>query len=937
MPSQRQALTQLILVESHAAMVDTLSFEETKVKWDAIFKDPLLSLTSLREKGVNGNICSQGLRSICWKLYLSYLPSLDTSTWPLTLQKERQHYGDLRQKYITSPNSDSENEGFNDLTVNNPLSLDQANPWQEYFKDTELRKIIRQDVERTFPDIEYFRTNENQTRLLDILFIYCKMNQDVSYRQGMHELLAPILWVLDHESLSVTRGYKIDNSEDAIIKQALDAEFVEHDSFALFSLLMKSAKVYYEYNDEIFNRRPIKRSQGSDIENARLIATAQAEAAKLTPVVMKCNKIHEEYLKTVDPDLYNHLKTLEIEPQLYGIRWIRLLFGREFPLEQVLLLWDGMFAEDPTLRIVDFMCVAMMLLIRDELLESDYAGCLSMLMRYPAVNDVEFLIKQAIFLRDHMSSENGSKIIQQNAIRSGKTIPIPLTNYDRDSRRHSASGGPLEGLAPDGFVHVTKNVLESKSAVAINKAILSAVGEVKKNVLRRSEIPQSRPDSENRKRSSEFPSRYGNSIPNNQIFQSKDGVVDLGSSSPELAKLQEQNNQMATVVSKSIELLEQELFVRSKNRDIPNPNQLENLKYQEESHSSFDDSPSHINSEISALSANEISILHALAGLKHVRDVLDGSTKDFNPSVFYGSSHTTGEEHDHWEVVDDEVSVVSVLSTTGEDEELSSTTTNSKEVNQFKQDKVISIINSQKSTGSGIDVVSKPLSQTTLPSPAPNANHQQSSEGKPLSPIKTLTDSFSTTAINTTININPTFTYSKSPTTLQSIKSTTSPKISRAAALSHSKPKINMEDLFDEVAKGEPQGKLATPKATISSNSKYSWILEGAEDDDNGLFSPKRGGSMNPHSEDLFNQGGSPPKQRASNIIRNSASTPMFSGGNDLSEPIDPLGAKPFLPKSPIAGRERSGSVGSTSSSGTARPKSIVNTGNPSDDPLGVL
>ncbi|CAG8734376.1 9402_t:CDS:2, partial [Ambispora leptoticha] len=287
-------------------------------------------------------------------LYLSYLPSLDTSTWSLTLHKERQHYANLRQKYITSPTSDSENDNANDLAVNNPLSLDQANPWQEYFKDTELRKIIRQDVERTFPDKEYFHSYTCQTRLLDILFIYCKMNQDVSYRQGMHELLAPILWVVDHESLPSGRGYAVDSGEDAIIKQALNADFVEHDTFALFSLLMKSAKVYYEYNDEVFNRRPIKRPQSSDLENARLIATAQAEAAKLTPVVVKCNKIHEEYLRKADPELYKHLKDLEIEPQLYGIRWIRLLFGREFPLDQVLLLWDGMFAEDPTLRIVDF-------------------------------------------------------------------------------------------------------------------------------------------------------------------------------------------------------------------------------------------------------------------------------------------------------------------------------------------------------------------------------------------------------------------------------------------------------------------------------------------------------------------------------------------------------------------------------------------------------
>ncbi|CAG8534188.1 14058_t:CDS:2 [Acaulospora colombiana] len=124
----------------------------------------------------------------------------------------------------------------------------------------------------------------------------------------MHELLAPILWVIDKESLPTASGYAVDNDEDAIIKQTIDVGFVEHDTFALFSALMKSAKVNYEYNDE-----------GTDQDYSRMIKEVQAEAAKLTPVVMRCNKIHEEYLKMIDPELYSHLKNLEIEPQLYGM------------------------------------------------------------------------------------------------------------------------------------------------------------------------------------------------------------------------------------------------------------------------------------------------------------------------------------------------------------------------------------------------------------------------------------------------------------------------------------------------------------------------------------------------------------------------------------------------------------------------------------------
>lgn len=45
-------------------------------------------------------------------------------------------------------------------------------------------------------------------------------------------------------------------------------------------------------------------------------------------------------------------------------RWIRLLFGREFPFEQQLVLWDTIFAFDPTLDLIDLVCVAMLLRIR---------------------------------------------------------------------------------------------------------------------------------------------------------------------------------------------------------------------------------------------------------------------------------------------------------------------------------------------------------------------------------------------------------------------------------------------------------------------------------------------------------------------------------------------------------------------------------------------
>lgn len=46
-------------------------------------------------------------------------------------------------------------------------------------------------------------------------------------------------------------------------------------------------------------------------------------------------------------------------------RWIRLLFGREFPLQDLLVVWDALFADGLSLSLVDYIFIAMLLYIRD--------------------------------------------------------------------------------------------------------------------------------------------------------------------------------------------------------------------------------------------------------------------------------------------------------------------------------------------------------------------------------------------------------------------------------------------------------------------------------------------------------------------------------------------------------------------------------------------
>lgn len=51
---------------------------------------------------------------------------------------------------------------------------------------------------------------------------------------------------------------------------------------------------------------------------------------------------------------------------IYASRWIRLILTRELPFPLALQLWDGIFADDPSMALIDWVVLAMVMLIRNE-------------------------------------------------------------------------------------------------------------------------------------------------------------------------------------------------------------------------------------------------------------------------------------------------------------------------------------------------------------------------------------------------------------------------------------------------------------------------------------------------------------------------------------------------------------------------------------------
>jgi TBC1 domain family protein 5 len=138
--------------------------------------------------------------------------------------------------------------------------------------------------------------------LLDVLFVYCKLNPDVGYRQGMHELLAPVLWAVERDAVELKNP--ISDNRHMELHTVLDSRYIEHDTFTLFGLVMQTAKTFYDPAAEVRPQSTIRKPRGRPVEN---------ESAML----IRCRRIFTTLLPRIDPALATHLEELEISPQIF--------------------------------------------------------------------------------------------------------------------------------------------------------------------------------------------------------------------------------------------------------------------------------------------------------------------------------------------------------------------------------------------------------------------------------------------------------------------------------------------------------------------------------------------------------------------------------------------------------------------------------------------
>ncbi|XP_055318506.1 TBC1 domain family member 13 [Sitodiplosis mosellana] len=381
-----------------------MSLYKARIKeFDELLNENVIDIRKLRRLCFNGIPDCNGYRALCWKILLGYL-GLKKQDWPSILQKKRQLYKQFITEMAIPPGNDSS------ISTDHPLSDGPESAWSTFFKDNEFLLQIDKDVRRLCPDISFFQqatefpceeivrsngirrlhtrvtpstlssanverkglgltkinlitksSNESYEAMEEgseahwevvqrILFLYAKLNPGLGYVQGMNEIIGPIYYVLASDP-------NIENRQ-----------FAEADSFFCFTALMGEIR-------DFFLKTLDESESGIKKKMAQLSAM----------------------LKEKDAEVWHRLEQQNLYPQYYSFRWLTLILSQEFPLPDVVRVWDSIFSDENRFDFLVRVCCAMIILLRTQLLESDFATNVKLLQHFPET-DINVVLQKAAVL-----------------------------------------------------------------------------------------------------------------------------------------------------------------------------------------------------------------------------------------------------------------------------------------------------------------------------------------------------------------------------------------------------------------------------------------------------------------------------------------------------------------------------------------------------------
>ena len=320
---------------------------------DALMSLDKERLIKLSENGFPDDLPE--MRSLIWKINFGYLP-LEPQKWDAFLTSKRTAYKKYRTFVFQKLEKELESlKGYDKMSEDEKKEMDKKTHkliLEEICKDTnrthtEMNFFVKPiDNKNTFTEKEILKLVENKRNctlknindtykinivlthadvLSRILFIYSKFEPEVSYVQGMNEILAPIYYCFSFDRLNES--------------QPIDD--IEADSFWCFFNLMGFLR-------ELFDKTEDKKEHGI--------------LAKATRLKMM--------LKVVDKNLFEYLNKIGFDFTIITFRWISLLFSQDFIMVDILRIWDFLLCADNKYQNCYYFSLSIILMRKEIIMKS---------------------------------------------------------------------------------------------------------------------------------------------------------------------------------------------------------------------------------------------------------------------------------------------------------------------------------------------------------------------------------------------------------------------------------------------------------------------------------------------------------------------------------------------------------------------------------------
>jgi serine/threonine protein phosphatase PrpC len=203
---------------------------------------------------------------------------------------------------------------------------------------------------------------------------------------------------------------------------------------------------YLFIQDKINNNDPILKSY--EIFPNELIESHDNNT-KETYIKRRSSLIINEKIRILDNQLYEHFQKIDLDCSFFLQRWLRCIFNREFDYKEVLILWDSIFSYEYTnkntqkynLIYIEFISIAMIIRIRDDLKYSDQNECFSTLFKYPKINNIKDLIKLsdkvAEVINERINGQNSNVYDILGIMKPIESRPFKITPHEYNQRKGS--------------------------------------------------------------------------------------------------------------------------------------------------------------------------------------------------------------------------------------------------------------------------------------------------------------------------------------------------------------------------------------------------------------------------------------------------------------------------------------------------------------------